>query len=242
MNTILAWLGSINIMVGFFNLIPAFPLDGGRIIRALIWAVSRDMRRSTRLATWLGQGIGWMMILTGAAMILGGKMPFVGGGIYNGIWLILIGGFLNSAARVSYRQSLMEERLADVQVRSVMQTRVPIISSEALLGDLLSRRDAQPEGHSMFVMDGQDVVGMVAMKDVEKFLREKRTTATIREIMIPVSDLLYVTADDDVADAFERLQRFDMRHIPVMFNNKIVGLLHRKDVSRLLQLQSQPGM
>lgn len=241
LGTTLAWLGSINLMIGFFNLIPAFPLDGGRIIRALMWAVSNDVHRSTRLAAWLGQAIAMAMILGGVVMILGINLPVLGAGIFNGVWLILIGFFLNNIARMGYRQTLIEERLATVRVGSVMQTRVPMVSSDATLGDLLSNSPAQPDRQTMFVLEGQEIVGMIAMKDVEKSLRERGATATIAEIMTPISELLYVKADDDVADAFERLQRFDLRHIPVMLNNRIVGMLHRKDVSRLLQLNSQLG-
>jgi Zn-dependent protease/predicted transcriptional regulator len=237
-NTTLAWLGSVNIMIGFFNLIPAFPLDGGRIVRSLIWAVLNDVRRSTRWATWLGQGIAWMMIVSGLAMVFGLELPLVGGDIFNGVWLIFIGIFLQHAAVTGYRQAVAEDKLATVTVRSVMQTSVPIIASNAPLGVLLNKNLMQPEGHTMFVMENQQVVGMVAMRDVNKPLTDEWSSATVRDIMTPVADLLYVGADEDVVDAFERLQRFDMRHIPVMFNNQFVGLLHRKDVHRLFQLQS----
>lgn len=240
-NTTLAWLGSVNLLIGFFNLIPAFPLDGGRIVRSIIWALLNDVRRSTRWATWLGQGIAWAMIVGGAVIIFGLTLPVVGTGIFNGLWLILIGAFLNNAAIAGYRQAVAEDRLAKVQVRSVMQTRVPLISSDASLSELLDRNLAQPDSHTLFVTDGQDVVGLVAMKDVKKFLTSQWSTATVADIMTPVSDLLYVNADEDVVNAFERLQRLDLRHIPVMLNNRIVGMLHRNDVHRLLQLNSEIG-
>ena len=239
LNTTLAWLGSVNILIGLFNLIPAFPLDGGRIIRSLIWAVSNDVRRSTRWATRLGQAIAWTMIAGGVVMILGLDIPFTGGGIFNGLWLIFIGIFLNNAAQMGNRQTMMEEKLVNVPVRSVMQTRVPLISSDASLDELLSRNLTQSDGNTMFVTKGQDVVGLVVMKDVKKFLAEGRPITTVADIMTPISDLLYVSADEDVANALERLQRFDLRHIPVMLNNRIVGLLHRNDVHRLLQLHTE---
>jgi Zn-dependent protease/CBS domain-containing protein len=241
LRTALAWLGSVNVLIGFFNLLPAFPLDGGRMIRALIWTATKDIRRSTYWAVCLAQGIAWTMILGGVIVLLGIHLPAFPGGLFNGIWLVVIGAFLSHAARAGYRQAVVEDRLASVQVRSVMQTQVPAISSNASLSDLLGRNLAQPEGHTMFVVDGQEVVGMVAVRDMKKSLQDKWKTATVSDIMTPVSDLLYVTAEEDVAEAFDRLQRFDMRHMPVMFNNKIVGLLHRKDVNHLLRLHSQPG-
>ena len=241
LNTTLAWLGSVNILIGFFNLIPAFPLDGGRIVRSLLWAISKDIRRSTRWATWLGQAIAWLMILCGAMLVFGLRLPFVGGGTFNGLWLIFIGIFLNNAALMGYRQTVAEDRLAKVPVRSVMQTRVPLIESSSSLGELLSRNLTQPDGYTMFVTDGHDVVGMVAIKDVRKSFTGDWATATVGDVMIPVSDLLYVSADEDVVQALERLQGLDLRHIPVRLNDRIVGLLHRNDVHRLLQLQSEPG-
>jgi Zn-dependent protease/CBS domain-containing protein len=244
LNTTLAWLGSVNLLIGFFNLIPAFPLDGGRIIRALIWAITQDVRRSTRWATWLGQGIAWAMIVAGIVTVFGIQLPFIGSGIFNGIWLIFIGAFLNNAAQAGSRQMAMEDRLAALQVRSVMQTRVPMTDSTATLGELLSSNLTQPDGHTMFVTDGQDVVGMVAIREVKKSFNVnlgKQPMATVADIMTPLSDLRFVSADEDVVDAFERLQRFNVRHMPVMFNNRIVGLLHRNDIHRLLKLNSEFG-
>ena len=183
------------------------------------------------------------MILVGVMMVFGLKLPFIRADVFNGIWLIFIGLFLNNAAAVSYRQAVEEEGLAAVPVRNVMQTKVPVIASDASLGELLRGNLAKPDGHTMFVMEGQEIVGMVVMKDVKKSLADHHqwSTTTVGEIMIPVSDLLYVGADEDITDALERLQRLDLRHIPVMLNNRIVGLLHQQDVHRLLQLNSELG-
>ena len=197
------------------------------------------MRRSTRWATWLGQGIAWMLILGGAVMVFGLNLPVLGGGVLNGLWLIFIGIFLNNAALGGYRQMVMDGQLAKVQVRSVMQTRVPMISSDASLGELLSRNLTQPDGYTLFVTEGQDVVGVVAMKDMKDLIPDRWPATTVADVMTPISELLYVSADEDVVNALEHLQRLDLRHIPVMLNDRIVGLLHRKDVHRLLQLHSE---
>ncbi len=239
LNTILAWLGSINIMVGFFNLIPAFPLDGGRIVRSLIWAVSDDLRSSTRLASLLGQGIGWAMIFGGMAMLLGVSIPFFGSGAFNGVWLIFIGWFLNNAASAGYKHVIMQDMLADVPVRNVMQTQIPVISSDVSVNELMNRQLTQPEEQTMLVSEGQDVVGMVAMNDVEKSSKEIGKSVAVSDIMTPVSDLEYVTPDQDVAEAFDHLQRLDLRQIPVVLNHRIVGLLRRKDIIRWLQFHSE---
>src|SRR5215208_4388024 len=238
-NTILAWLGSVNIMVGFFNLIPAFPLDGGRIVRSLIWAISGELRNSTRWAALLGQGIAWSMVIAGAMMMFGLNLPVFGTGIFNGIWLIFIGWFLNNAASAGYKHVIVQDILVDVPVRNMMQTQLPVVSSNVSVDELMTRQLTQPEERIVLVTEGEDVVGMLVMNDVERSSKEKVDSIPVREIMTPVSRLEYVTPDQDVAEAFDRLQRLELRQIPVVLNNRIVGLLRRKDILRWLQFRSE---
>ncbi len=239
-NTILAWLGSINIMVGFFNLIPAFPLDGGRIVRGLLWAITRDLRRSTRMAALLGQAIGWSMILAGGLMLFSIPIPFFGTGIFNGVWLIFIGWFLNNAATAGYRHVATQEMLVDIPVRHVMQTQLPVVASNASLDELMTRQLGRPEEQTMLVAEGQNVVGVVAMHDITKSAKDTWDRTPVRAIMTPVSDLEYVTPDQDVAEVFDHLQRRQLRQVPVVVDNQVVGLLRCTDIARWLQLRSEP--
>jgi Zn-dependent protease len=239
LNTILAWLGSINIMVGFFNLIPAFPLDGGRIVRSFIWAISGNLRTSTRLAAMLGQFIGWGMIVSGGLMLFGIRVPFFGSGIFNGLWLVFIGWFLNNAASAGYRHVVMQDTLADVPVRRVMQTQIPVVASDVSVKDLIRAQLGTLDEQTMLVAEGPDVVGMVAMNDVPKSAKAEWNSTPVSKIMTRVSDLEYVTPDQDVAGALDHLQRRKMRQIPVMLNNEIVGLLRHKDIVRWLQFHSE---
>jgi Zn-dependent protease len=100
--TLLAWLGPINILLGLFNLIPGFPLDGGRILRSILWSVTKDLRKATAWATGAGRVVGWLFIIAGVAMAFGVQLPLFGTGLISGLWLIFIGWFLNSAAANSY--------------------------------------------------------------------------------------------------------------------------------------------
>jgi len=239
LNTILAWLGSVNIMVGFFNLIPAFPLDGGRIVRSLFWAVSGELRNSTRLAALLGQGIAWSMVVAGSMMMFGVRIPVFGVGILNGVWLIVIGWFLNNAASAGYKHVVVQDILVDVPVRNVMQTCLPVVASDISVVELMARQLTQPEERTMLVTQGEDVVGMLVMNDFEKSSKIQGDFTQVSDIMTPVSALEYVTPDQDVAEAFDRLQRLELRQMPVVLNNRIVGLLRRKDILHWLQLRSE---
>src|SRR5690606_12300824 len=102
--TLLLWLGAINIILGLFNLIPGFPLDGGRVLRSIFWAITDNTRSATRLASYVGRLIAWAFILAGIAMIFGVRIPFFGTGFINGLWLVFIGWFLNNASVQSYRR------------------------------------------------------------------------------------------------------------------------------------------
>ena len=104
LTTLLLWLGTVNIVVGIFNMIPAFPLDGGRVLRSIFWAISNNLRKATRWASWIGQGIAWLMIVAGIAMVFGVQLPVLGTGPISGLWLAFIGWFLNSSASRSYQQ------------------------------------------------------------------------------------------------------------------------------------------
>jgi Zn-dependent protease/CBS domain-containing protein len=236
---ILAWLGSVNIMVGLFNLIPAFPLDGGRVMRSIFWGITKDLRRSTRWASKIGQGIAWIFVIVGSLMLFGIPIPVLGSGFFNGLWIIFIGWFLYTAASNGYQQAMIQDFLEDVPVRKVMQTPVPMVSSETSVDELINSRFAQLDGQAMLVIAGEEVVGMIAMKDLQKSEKAKWESTSVGEIMTPVSDLEYVTPDQDAADAFDRLQRLDLRQIPVKLNNQIVGLLRQKDIMRWLQFRSE---
>jgi Zn-dependent protease len=237
--TILAWLGSVNIMVGLFNMIPAFPLDGGRVLRSIFWAITNDVRRSTRWASLMGQMIAWGFVIAGTVMLVGISVPLLGSGLFNGLWIIFIGWFLNNTAASSYRQVMIQDILGEVPVRKVMQTQVPIVSSETLINDLVKNHLPQIDGQTMLVTTGEEVVGIVGMKDIEKSRRAKWESTSIGEIMTPVAQLDYVTPDQDAADALDHLQRRDLRQIPVKLNNQIIGLLRQKDILRWLQFQSE---
>lgn len=237
--TILAWLGSVNIMVGLFNMIPAFPLDGGRVLRSVFWAFTNDVRRSTRWASILGQIIAWSFILAGTVMMFGIPVPFLGTGLFNGLWIIFIGWFLNNAAASGYRHVEIQEILEDVPVHRVMQTQVPMVSSETMVNDLVNNRFPQLDGQTLLVTTGEEVVGILGMSDIQKSAKTKWDSTSVGQIMTPVSQLEYVTPDQDAADAFDHLQRLDQRQIPVKLNNQIIGLLRQKDILRWLQFQSQ---
>jgi Zn-dependent protease/CBS domain-containing protein len=238
LTTLLAWLGSVNIFVGLFNLIPGFPLDGGRLVRSALWAATGNLRRATRWASWLGQGLGWLMMAAGIAQVFGLQIPLLGGGTISGLWLAFIGWFLSSAASQSYRQVVVNDILEDVPVGRVMRSSPPSVPSDISIDSLVHDHVMQTDDHAFPVVDGEKFVGIVTLDDLRSVSRDAWDTTTVGQVMTPTSELVTVTTDEDAAEAMTKLQRLDVRQLPVTRNGSLAGLLRRRDIVKWLQLQS----
>jgi Zn-dependent protease len=236
--TLLAWLGPINILLGLFNLIPGFPLDGGRILRAALWSATKDLRKATAWASGIGRLTGWLFIATGIAMGLGARLPFFGTGLISGLWLIFIGWFLNSAAVNSYQQTVVRDLLEDVPVFRLMRLNVPTVTPAMTISRLVYDYVMGADERAFPVMEGDRLVGMVCMKDIRKVPRAEWDNVTVGEVMTDASHLDVVTASEDANNALEKLTRRDVGQAPVIENGRLVGLLRRTDILKWLELQS----
>ncbi len=237
--TLLAWLGSINVLLGFFNMIPGFPLDGGRVLRSIFWAASDDLRRATRWASWAGQGIAWLMILSGIAMVFGVQIPILGSGPISGLWLAFIGWFLNSSASQSYQQVVIQDILEDVPVSRMMRTDPPTVTPGISVQSLVHDYVMGTDDHAFPVLEGGSLVGLVTLDDVRAVDRDGWETTTVREIMTPTADLVKVHPDEGAAEALNKLQGQDVRQLPVTSNGTLEGVLRRRDIVKWLQLESE---
>jgi Zn-dependent protease len=238
LNTIFLWLGSVNILLGVFNLIPGFPLDGGRILRSILWGLTDNLKRATRWASWIGQGVAWLLIISGLSMLFGFQIPFLGGGFINGIWLIFIGWFLQTAAVQSYRRVVIQDILEDIPVKKIMNTNVPTTPPDISVEEFVDHYLMQSDDRAFIVYDHENMIGLITIEDVRKLPTESRRNKLVRDVMTPSEEMIVVAPDEDVTDAFDRLQTKDIRQLPVVTGNKVVGLLRRKDIIRWLQFQS----
>jgi Zn-dependent protease/CBS domain-containing protein len=237
--TIIFWLGSVNILVGLFNLIPAFPLDGGRVLRSFFWALTNSLRKATRYASWIGQIIAWLFIIAGIAMTFGVNIPYFGTGLVSGIWLAFIGWFLNTAASQSYQQVVIQDILGDVPVHRLMRSDPPTTSQHITIDELVNAHVMRSDEHAFPVMENDRLIGMVTLDDIRKVPREEWGSRTVKEIMTPAEKLETVSLDDNSADALKSLSQRDVNQLPVMSNGRMVGLLRRRDVVRWLQINSE---
>jgi Zn-dependent protease/CBS domain-containing protein len=242
LTTLWFWLGPINIALGIFNMIPGFPLDGGRILRAVLWQATGSLRKATRWASGVGQFTAWTFILAGLAMIFGTRIPFLGTGIGNGIWLILIGWFLNNAALSSYQQVVVRDLLEDIPVARLMRSEVAVVPPGLTVSELVYNWVMGTDERAFPVMDEGQMIGLVCLEDVRRVPREQWDTVTVSEIMTRVNQLDTVSVNEDASEAFDKLTRRDVRQVPVVSEGRLVGLLRRRDIVKWLQLQSEFGL
>jgi Zn-dependent protease len=238
LSTLLLWLGPVNIILGLFNLIPGFPLDGGRVLRSILWAITDNLRRATRWATLVGQAIAWLFILAGIAMIFGLQIPFFGTGFVSGLWLAFIGWFLNNAATQSYQQVMVEDMLEGVRVSRLMKTSTPAVPPGARVSDLVDHYVMGTDERAFPVVQGDRLLGLVCLEDIRKVARTDWDTVSVENIMTPADQLDIVTPQEDASEALQKLARRDVRQMPVVQDGRLVGMLRRRDILRWLQTQS----
>jgi Zn-dependent protease len=238
LSTMLLWLGSINILLAIFNVIPGFPLDGGRVLRSILWAITGNLRRATRWASSVGQLIAWLFILAGIMMVFGAEIPFLGGGLINGLWLAFIGWFLNSAAVQSYQQVVIQDILHGVPVSRLMRSNPPTVPSTIPVSSLVHDHIMGTDDYAFPVVDDGRLAGMVTLADVRGVPRHAWDITTVRDIMTPAQKLVVATPEDDADDAWNRLMSRDVQQLPVVSAGQLAGLFRRRDITKWLHLQS----
>lgn len=237
--TLLFWLGPVNIILGLFNLVPGFPLDGGRVFRAAIWGATGDLHKATRWAAGAGKAFGWLLIASGFAMILGIQVPIFGSGFVGGLWLALIGWFLNNAAVMSYQQLVVQQSLDKTPVSEVMQTELTRIPPDISLATLVDEYLLHSSQRIFAVTRGGDFLGLVCLEDLRGVKPGEREHMKVADIMTPKDRLTTVKSSDDAASATDTLNQKNVNQLPVMENDRLVGLLTRESVLRWLSLQDR---
>lgn len=235
------WLGPVNILLAAFNMIPGFPLDGGRVLRAFIWWLTGDLHKATLWASRTGQGFAFLMIGVGVFMALGGYVPVLGGGLLNGLWLVLIGWFLAKAAQAGYAQLLRREVLSGTPVRRIMRGSVPAVSTRQTVAELVEGPIMHTDLRSFPVYDeANEWVGLVTVARVREVPKAQWDSVTLSDIMIPRGELATVGIDTDAEAAFQELIAGGREQLPVVENGEIRGFLRREDVMKWLMLHQSP--
>jgi Zn-dependent protease/predicted transcriptional regulator len=236
--TLLVWLGPVNIAVGLFNLVPGFPLDGGRILRAVLWKSTGNLHTATRWSTSVGQAVGIGFILVGAAMSMGLRVPFFGTGFGSGLWLALIGMFLRGAAKQHQAGSDVAEALEGVRVATLMRTNNVTVPANASIRTLVEQWFDRRTDAAMPVYFRDRFVGVVSAEDAAKVPAEEWEEHTAREIMIPATSVPSTAPSDAAFDALRTMEAAETTALPVIDDGELVGMLFERDIERWLAMQT----
>jgi Zn-dependent protease len=234
--TLLLWLGPVNLLLAAFNLLPGFPLDGGRVLRALLWGATGSLRKATRWASWGGRAFGGLLVATGLLMLFGLVVPGLGGGPWSGLWLMFIGGFLHSAAVASYSELVVKETLEAVPVARIMQTRLTRVDPDVTVRRLAEEHMMASGQRVLPVERDGRFLGLVSLSDLQKSEQRAWSRMSAAEIMTPVERLAWVPPGADAGEALAELARRNVNQLPVLDNGRLVGLLRREDVIKWLAL------
>jgi Zn-dependent protease/CBS domain-containing protein len=237
--TLLLWLGQINLVLAVFNLVPGFPLDGGRVLRAVLWGATGNLQRATRWASGAGRTFAWILIGSGFAMMLGLRVPVFGTGLVAGLWIALIGWFLNNAALAAYHQLLVRESLDKVPVRRLMQSRFQSASPDLPVDQFVEEYLLHTDQRGFPVLQGDRLAGMVCLEDVRKLDRREWPARSVRDVMTPVQALVQISPNEDSFKALTLLGERGINQMPVVESGQVLGLIRREDIIRWLSLHGE---
>lgn len=228
----LLWLGYINLTLAAFNLIPGYPLDGGRVLRALIWWKTGNGDRSTQLAARTGQAVAFGFIALGI-------FEYFDGAGFGGLWMAFIGWFLLQAAKESYAQVGLTEALKDVRVADVMTQDCQTVDGWLNLQNFVEEKLLRTGQRCFVVVDKGEVAGLVTPHEVKLVDRAKWPFTTLDDIMLPLQDVHSVAPDTPLMSALETMGRYDLNQLPVISKNHLDGVLSRAHVLGYLQTHSE---
>lgn len=235
---VIGWLAFINLTLGVFNLIPGFPMDGGRILRALLWKVRGDQLAATRNAATVGRIFGYLLIALGAFLAFQGR-------VFDGIWIALIGWFISSVAESSVAQASLQRMLRGVKVRDVMEADPASVTPNETVAELVNERLMRGEHRSFLVRHSDGgLAGIVTLSDIRRVAREDWPNARVTDIMTRHGDLARVKPDDELESALDVLQEREVNQLPVVDDDgrTVLGLLTRAGILRLVDTRMKLGV
>ncbi len=229
------YLALVNVILGFFNLIPGFPLDGGRVLRSILWQGTGSLQKSTRWASLAGQVVAYLFILWGIWRIFGGD--WVGG-----LWTALIGWFLENAARTSYRQLTVRNLLAGHKVSEVMSRECLEVGASLTLDELVNEH-LLPSGARCFpVVEGGLVRGLLTLHNIKGVPQDQWGFTTVGQVMTPLQELQRVRPDEELWTAMQNMTTDGVNQLPVMDDGRLLGMLGRDNIVSFIKIKGELGV
>jgi Zn-dependent protease/predicted transcriptional regulator len=228
----LVWLGYINLGLGIFNMIPGYPLDGGRVLRAIIWWQTGSADRSTRIAARIGEGVGIVFISLGVVMAFGGA-------VFNGLWIAFIGWFLAQAAGDSYRAAGLVPFLTSLHVADLMSSDCATVDAHTDVQHFVDEEMLRSGKRCFLVQDNGAFVGLITPHEIKHLDRNKWSSTMLSSIMVPASRMRTVTPETSLKDALEQMGTNDLNQLPVVANGHLRGTVSRSQVLQLFQTRAE---
>jgi Zn-dependent protease len=227
---VFAYLALINVVLAIFNLVPAFPLDGGRVLRSILWGWKKNIRWATRVASWIGGAFGIFLIVMGVFSVIQGN--FIGG-----MWWFLIGLFIRHGSKASYEQLLTRRALEGEPVKRFM-TADPVAAPASITLDELVERYVYKHYYKTFpVVDGDKLIGCISLRNVKEIPAEQRAQHTVGELAQGCSEENTVSPDTDAMEALSTMHKTGNSRLMVTDGDRLVGIIALKDLLRFLSMK-----
>ncbi len=230
---VMFYLGYMNALLAVFNMMPGFPLDGGRVLRSVVWGVTGNLSRATNIAAGVGQAFGWSLVGLGVYQVLQGS-------IAGGLWMAVIGWFLSSIAGANRKESMIEKRFRGVRVDQLMDRGAAAVSSGTLVEVLVREHFMQRGSRAAPVVEYDRIVGIATLTDVRAVPQDRWAEVRVEEVMTR-EPLYSVGPDDELGVALRMLAEHSLNQVMVLSGGRLVGLLSRADVIRYLQFSRGRG-
>lgn len=231
----LVWLGYINFWLAIFNLLPGFPMDGGRVLRAIIWWRTGSAHRATRAASLTGQFVAFMFIIFGI-------FRFFGGAGFSGLWMAFIGWFLLTAAKAAFAQQELTERLRGVRVGDLMTRDCTVVDGNANLQTFVHDYLLRTGQRCFLVAEQGEVTGLITPNEVKGIAQARWPFTTVYDVMRPLENLRTVTPETPVSEALEIIGREDINQLPALANGRLAGMISRDQILRYLLTRAELKM
>jgi Zn-dependent protease/predicted transcriptional regulator len=228
---ITGYLVWINVALGIFNLLPGFPLDGGRILRAILWYKTGSLSRATKWASDVGKGLAIALMVLGALQIFAGML-------IGGIWLIFIGMFLRGVAEGGYQEVVMRQSLEDVEVREVMIEDVVNVQPDLTIRKLVTDYFLRYGFKGFPVMDNEKVIGVISLAEVKNIDYNQESTTRVADIMQPLNNKIVISPDISLVIAMRKMVTENTARLLVMENDQLLGMITKTGLLRFLEIRN----
>ncbi len=232
---VLGYLAYANVLLGIFNLIPGFPLDGGRVLRSIVWKINGNLRKATQIVTIVGQVIAYLFILVGIWM-------FFGGNLISGLWIGFIGWFLLSSAQSANSEVMLQSMFRGVTVAEVMNTSPMTVPANISLQKLVNEYFLPLGLRSALVTQADQLAGLITLSDIRHIPREDWERVPVGHAMIPRERLHIVSPQQSLNDVLPLMAGRDVNQLPVLQDDRLVGVLSRDAIVRYLEVRRSLGV